>query len=186
MIFLGVKNMNYKAIVSSAMMALVITGCATNNNEDASENLGLNRTHQDNLDNPMNVGDTRQNVNNDNNNNDNGNGVNGMRVSEDISNRVEALKEVSNANVIVTENNAYVGAVLKDGGEKDISNDLKERVADAVRGADPSVDQVYVSANPDFVQRMDGYANDIENGKPVEGFAEEFRELVTRIFPSPR
>ncbi|MFJ7308629.1 YhcN/YlaJ family sporulation lipoprotein [Peribacillus frigoritolerans] len=179
--------MNYKAIISSAMMALVITGCATNNNEDASENLGLNRTHQDNLDNPMNVGDTRQNVNNVNNvNNDNDNGVNGMRVSEDISNRVEALKEVSNANVILTENNAYVGAVLKDGGEKDISNDLKERVADAVRGADPSVDQVYVSANPDFVQRMDGYANDIENGKPVEGFAEEFRELVTRIFPSPR
>jgi YhcN/YlaJ family sporulation lipoprotein len=180
--------MNYKAIVSSAMMALVITGCATNDNEDASENLGLNRTHQDNLDNPMNVGDTRQNVNNVNNDNDNDNdnGVNGMRVSEDISKRVEALKEVSNANVIVTENNAYVGAVLKDGGERDISNDLKERVADAVRGADPSVDQVYVSANPDFVQRMDGYAKDIENGKPVEGFAEEFRELVTRIFPSPR
>ncbi|TKH11459.1 YhcN/YlaJ family sporulation lipoprotein [Peribacillus simplex] len=180
--------MNYKAIVSSVMMALVITGCATNDNEGASENLGLNRTHQDNLDNPMNVGDTRQNVNNVNNvnNEDNDNGINGMRVSEDISNRVEALKEVSNANVIVTENNAYVGAVLKDGGEKDISNDLKERVADAVRGADPSVDQVYVSANPDFVQRMDGYANDIENGKPVEGFAEEFRELVTRIFPSPR
>jgi YhcN/YlaJ family sporulation lipoprotein len=176
--------MNYKAIVSSAMMALVITGCATNDNEDASENLGLNRTHQDNLDNPMNVGDTRQNVNNVNNGNDNG--INGMRVSEEISNRVEALKEVGNANVIVTENNAYVGAVLKDGGEKDISNDLKERVADAVREADPSVDQVYVSANPDFVQRMDGYANDIENGKPVEGFAEEFRELVTRIFPSPR
>lgn len=174
--------MNYKAMVSSAMMALVITGCSPNDKEDASENLGLNRTNQDNLDNPMNVSDTRQNVNDDNNDND----KNDMRVSEDISNRVEDLKEVSNANVIVTENNAYVGAVLKDGGDKDIPNDLKERVADTVRGADPSVDQVYVSANPDFVQRMDGYANDIENGKPVEGFAEEFRELVTRIFPSPR
>ena len=174
--------MNYKAIVSSAMMALVITGCATNDKEDASENLGLNRTHQDNLDNPMNVSDTRQNVNDDNNDN----GINDMRVSEDISNRVEALKEVSNASVIVTENNAYVAAVLKDGGDKDISNDLKERIADAVRGADPSVDQVYVSTNPDFVQRMKGYANDIQNGKPVAGFAKEFRELVTRIFPSPR
>ncbi|MFY0783586.1 YhcN/YlaJ family sporulation lipoprotein [Peribacillus simplex] len=174
--------MNYKAMVSSAMMALVITGCSPNDKEDASENLGLNRTNQDNLDNPMNVSDTRQNVNDDNNDN----GVNDMRVSEDIANRVEALKEVKNANVIVTENNAYVGAVLKDGGDKDIPNDLKERVADAVRGADPSVDQVYVSANPDFVQRMKGYANDIENGKPVAGFAEEFRELVTRIFPSPR
>ncbi|CAH0160713.1 MULTISPECIES: YhcN/YlaJ family sporulation lipoprotein [Bacillaceae] len=177
--------MNYKAIVSSAMMALVITGCATNDNEGASENLGLNRSHQDNLDNPMNVSDTRQNVNDENNANNN-NGINGMRVSDDISNRVEAMKEVSNASVIVTENNAYVGAVLKDGGDKDISNDLKERVADTVRGADPSVDQVYVSANPDFVQRMEGYANDIENGKPVAGFAEEFRELVTRIFPSQR
>lgn len=174
--------MNYKAMVSSAMMALVITGCSPNDKEDASENLGLNRTNQDNLDNPMNVSDTRQNVNDDNNDN----GINDMRVSEDIANRVEALKEVSNASVIVTENNAYVGAVLKDGGDKDIPNDLKERVADAVRGADPSVDQVYVSANPDFVQRMKGYANDIENGKPVAGFAEEFRELVTRIFPSPR
>lgn len=178
--------MNYKAIVSSAMMALVITGCATNDKEGASENLGLNRTHQDNLDNPMNVSDTRQNVNDNNNNNDNGNGINDMRVSKDISDRVEAMKEVSNASVIVTENNAYVGAVLKDGRDKDISNDLKERIADKVRGADPSVDQVYVSANPDFVQRMKGYANDIENGKPVAGFAEEFRELVTRIFPSPR
>ncbi|MBT2666513.1 YhcN/YlaJ family sporulation lipoprotein [Bacillus sp. ISL-4] len=180
--------MNYKAIVSSAMMALVITGCSSNDKQGASENLGLNRTHQDNLDNPMKVSDTRQNVNdiNNNNNNDNGNGINDMRVSKDISNRVEALKEVSNASVIVTENNAYVGAVLKDGGDKDISNDLKERIADAVRGADPSVDQVYVSTNPDFVQRMKGYANDIENGKPVAGFAKEFRELVTRIFPSPR
>ncbi|MFE4705224.1 YhcN/YlaJ family sporulation lipoprotein [Peribacillus simplex] len=174
--------MNYKAIVSSAMVALVITGCSPNDKEDASENLGLNRTNQDNLDNPMNVSDTRQNVNDDNNDN----GVNDMRVSEDISNRVEALKGVSNASVIVTENNAYVGAVLKDGGDKDIPNDLKEKIADAVRGADPSVDQVYVSANPDFVQRMKGYANDIENGKPVAGFAEEFRELVTRIFPSPK
>ncbi|MBR8645714.1 hypothetical protein KEH51_22020 [[Brevibacterium] frigoritolerans] len=72
--------MNYKAIVSSTMMALVITGCATKDKEDASENLGLNRTHQDNLDNPMNVSDTRHNVNNDNNDN-NDNGVNGMRVS---------------------------------------------------------------------------------------------------------
>ncbi|MBO0997741.1 YhcN/YlaJ family sporulation lipoprotein [Bacillus sp. SD075] len=172
--------MNYKAMVSSVMMALVITGCSPNDKEDASENLGLNRTHQDNLDNPMNVSDTRRNVNDDDN------GINDMRVSKDISNRVEALKEVSNANVIVTENNAYVGAVLKNEGDKDITNDLKERIADTVRGADPSVDQVYVSANPDFVQRMEGYANDIENGKPVAGFAEEFRELVTRIFPSPR
>ncbi|MGE7183830.1 YhcN/YlaJ family sporulation lipoprotein [Peribacillus sp. NPDC006672] len=177
--------MNYKAIVSSVMMALVITGCATNNKEGANENLGLNRTNQDNLNNPMNVSDTRRNTNNVNDN-VNDNGANDMRVADDISNRVEALKEVKNARVIVTDNNAYVGAVLSDGGDKDISNDLKEKIADAVRGADPSVDNVYVSANPDFVQRMHNYANDIQNGKPVAGFADEFRELVTRIFPNQK
>lgn len=116
--------MNYKAIVSSAMMALVITGCSPNDKEDASENLGLNRTNQDNLDNPMNVSDTRQNVNDDNNDN----GVNDMRVSEDISNRVEALKGVSNASVIVTENNAYVGAVLKTAGIRISRMTLKKRL----------------------------------------------------------
>ncbi|MGE7761704.1 YhcN/YlaJ family sporulation lipoprotein [Peribacillus sp. NPDC097895] len=175
--------MNYKAIVSSAMMVLLITGCTQNNKEGASENLGLNRTNQNNYDNPMNVSDTRQNIN-DNQNNDNG--VNDMRVSDDISNRVEALKDVKSARVIVTDHHAYVGAVLNDGADKDVSDDLKERVADAVRGADPSVDNVYVSTNPDFVQRMDGYVNDIQNGKPVAGFVDEFRELVTRIFPSSR
>ncbi|KWW18105.1 MULTISPECIES: YhcN/YlaJ family sporulation lipoprotein [Peribacillus] len=176
--------MNYKAIISSAMVALVITGCNSNTKEGASENLGLNRTNQNNYENPMNVSDTRQNVNNMQNN---ANDVSDMRVSDDISNRVEALKEIKSARVIVTDHHAYVGAVLNDNsGAKDISKDLKNKVADAVRGADSSVDKVYVSTNPDFVQRMDGYANDIQNGKPVAGFADEFRELVTRIFPSSR
>ncbi|MGE6379325.1 YhcN/YlaJ family sporulation lipoprotein [Peribacillus muralis] len=176
--------MNYKAIISSAMLAMVVTGCNSNGKEGASENLGLNRTNQNNYENPMNVSDTRQNVNNMQNND---NGVNDMRVSDDISNRVEALKDVKSAKVIVTDHHAYVAAVLTDdSGAKDVSNDLKHRVADAVRGADPSVDKVHVSTNPDFVQRMDGYSNDIQNGKPVAGFADEFKELVHRVFPSSR
>ena len=180
--------MNYKAVVSSAMMALLISGCASNDKQGANENLGLNRNNQDNYDTPMRVSDTRQN-NNDLNNNDlndnvNDNGTNDLRVSEDISNRVEALKEVKNAWVIVTDHHAYVGAVLNDGEDKDLTNELKDRIADAVRGADSSVEKVYVSTNPDFVQRMNDYVTDINNGKPVKGFVDEFRDLVTRIFPS--
>ncbi|MFJ7684239.1 YhcN/YlaJ family sporulation lipoprotein [Peribacillus butanolivorans] len=174
--------MNYKAVVSSAMMALLISGCTSNDKQGANENLGLNRNNQDNYDTPMRVSDTRQN-NNDLNDNVN-DGTNDLRVSEDISNRVEALKEVKNAWVIVTDHSAYVGAVLNDGEDKDLTNELKDRIADSVRGADSSVEKVYVSANPDFVQRMNDYVTDINNGKPVKGFVDEFRELVTRIFPS--
>ncbi|KRF65015.1 hypothetical protein ASG99_02145 [Bacillus sp. Soil768D1] len=179
--------MNYKAVVSSAMMVLLISGCASNDKQGANENLGLNRNNQDNYDTPMRVSDTRQNNNNLNDNvndNVNDNGTNDLRVSEDISNRVEALKEVKNAWVIVTDHHAYVGAVLNDGEDKDLTNELKDRIADAVRGADSSVEKVYVSTNPDFVQRMNDYVTDINNGKPVKGFVDEFRDLVTRIFPS--
>ncbi|MBK5443863.1 YhcN/YlaJ family sporulation lipoprotein [Peribacillus sp. TH24] len=185
--------MNYKAVVSSAMMALLISGCTSNDKQGANENLGLNRNNQDNYDTPMRVSDTRQNDNNlnDNNLNDNNlndnindNGTNDLRVSEDISNRVEALKEVKNAWVIVTDHHAYVGAELNDGADKDLTNELKDRIADSVRGADSSVEKVYVSTNPDFVQRMNDYVTDINNGKPVKGFVDEFRDLVTRIFPS--
>ncbi|MBK5485261.1 YhcN/YlaJ family sporulation lipoprotein [Peribacillus sp. TH16] len=180
--------MNYKAVVSSAMMALLISGCTSNDKQGANENLGLNRNNQDNYDTPMRVSDTRQNDNNlnDNNLNDNinDNGTNDLRVSEDISNRVEALKEVKNAWVIVTDHHAYVGAELNDGADKDLTNELKDRIADSVRGADSSVEKVYVSTNPDFVQRMNDYVTDINNGKPVKGFVDEFRDLVTRIFPS--
>ncbi|MFE0503653.1 YhcN/YlaJ family sporulation lipoprotein [Peribacillus butanolivorans] len=181
--------MNYKAVVSSAMMALLISGCTSNDKQGANENLGLNRNNQDNYDTPMRVSDTRQNDNNLNDNvkdNINDNGTNDLRVSEDISNRVEALKEVKNAWVIVTDHHAYVGAELNDGGDKDLTNELKDRIADAVRGADSSVEKVYVSTNPDFVQRMNDYVTDINNGKPVKGFVDEFRELVTRIFPSSK
>ncbi|MGE7763873.1 YhcN/YlaJ family sporulation lipoprotein [Peribacillus sp. NPDC096540] len=187
--------MNYKAVVSSAMMALLISGCASNDKQGANENLGLNRNNQDNYDTPMKVSDTRLN-NNDLNNNDlnnnnlndnvNDNGTNDLRVSEDISNRVEALKEVKNAWVIVTDHHAYVGAVLNDGEDKDLTNELKDRIADTVRGADSSVEKVYVSTNPDFVQRMNDYVTDINNGKPVKGLVDDFRDLVTRIFPSPK
>ncbi|MFI8491366.1 YhcN/YlaJ family sporulation lipoprotein [Peribacillus butanolivorans] len=175
--------MNYKAVVSSAMMALLISGCTSNDKQGANENLGLNRNNQDNYDTPMRVSDTRQN-DIDLNDNINDNGTNDLRVSEDISNRVEALKEVKNAWVIVTDHHAYVGAELNDGADKDLTNELKDRIADSVRGADSSVEKVYVSTNPDFVQRMNDYVTDINNGKPVIGFVDEFRDLVTRIFPS--
>ena len=54
--------MNYKAIVSSVMMVLVITGCSTNNKQGANENLGLNRNDQDNVKHPTNVSDTKRNI----------------------------------------------------------------------------------------------------------------------------
>lgn len=65
----------------------------------------------------------------------------------------------------------------------DVSDDLKNKVADIVKGMHPTVDNVYVSANPDFYSRMQGLATDIGNGHPIRGMVNEFNALVSRIFP---
>lgn len=185
----------YKALVTTAMVALFITGCSANENEGANENLGLNRTNQDrDLSqtgyNPTTVNDrtdTKTNNNNNNNNNDNNNnagqGNNQMRVTENIADRIEELKQVKRARVIVIDNDAYVGAVLRK-GEDSLTTEVKNKIEGAVRNSDTSINDVHVSTNPDFVKRMDQYVKDVKSGKPVEGFTDEFQNLVHRVFPS--
>ena len=178
----------YKALVTSAMMALFITGCSANENEGANENLGLNRTKQDrDLSqtgyNPTTVNDRTDTKTTNNNNNDTGQGANQMRVTENIADRVEELKQVKRARVIVVNNDAYVGAVLKK-GENSLTTEVKNKIAGAVKNTDTSITDVHVSTNPDFVKRMDQYVKDVKSGKPVEGFTDEFHNLVHRVFPS--
>jgi len=63
---------------------------------------------------------------------------------------------------------------------------FRSKIADQVRNADPDINDVFVSVNPDFVERMDGYANDIRSGRPVRGMLDEFTETVQRVFPTNR
>ncbi|MGE7603258.1 YhcN/YlaJ family sporulation lipoprotein [Peribacillus sp. NPDC097675] len=174
----------YKAVISSAMIALFITGCSANENEGANENLGLNRTNQDrDLSqsgyNPTRNVNDRSDTNQINNPNQDTN--NQFMVHEDIANRIEDLKEVKRASVIVTDHHAYVGAVLKKGK---LTTDVKDKIASAVRNTDASIEDVRVSTNPEFVDRMDHYVKDVKNGKPIKGFTSEFQDLVNRVFPS--
>ncbi|GAV15449.1 YhcN/YlaJ family sporulation lipoprotein [Paenibacillus sp. NAIST15-1] len=65
-----------------------------------------------------------------------------------------------------------------------ISGDLKAHIANAVKKEDPSCNNVYVSANPDFVNRMNEYSKQVGAGHPIAGFANEFSEMVYRLFPT--
>lgn len=120
--------------------------------------------------------------------------VNGQRIAEAVA----ALDEVRTANVLVTGRSAYVAVSLHYGSGvtnaqdpstnnrtiTDVTDQLKTKIADKVKATDPSIGNVFVSANPDFVQRMNVYAQDIKNGKPVAGFIKEFYTMIERIFPS--
>jgi spore cortex protein len=109
-----------------------------------------------------------------------------MDVADKAAEKVTALKEVENATVIVTENNAYVAAQLQGGENMDLTKETEKKIADAVKKTDPEINDVFVSTNPDFGDRMEGYADEINKGNPVTGFMEEFNETIRRIFPTER
>lgn len=62
--------------------------------------------------------------------------------------------------------------------------EVKSKIAAEVHKADRNIKNVYVSANPDFVDRADYYAREFRAGHPLKGFANEFRIMAERIFPT--
>ncbi|REK69375.1 YhcN/YlaJ family sporulation lipoprotein [Paenibacillus paeoniae] len=89
----------------------------------------------------------------------------------------------------------HIGLFSKDGGlrgkrmsslstgEDKLTEELKAQITSAVKELRPDVVHVYVSANPEFVGRMDAYMKDDELGYPVQNYIMEFNGLVERVFP---
>ncbi|GIP31307.1 YhcN/YlaJ family sporulation lipoprotein [Paenibacillus sp. J2TS4] len=119
-----------------------------------------------------------------------------MEMSQHVADAVAALDEVDSANVLVTDNNAYVAVKLHSGSAVqntnpanpsvigDVTPEIKQKIADKVKSVDAHIKEVYVSANPDFVERMNVYAQDFREGRPLSGFVKEFSAIVERIFPT--
>ncbi|WP_421383668.1 YhcN/YlaJ family sporulation lipoprotein [Bacillus salacetis] len=174
------KNLKFMFTVLTGLALLAGCGMANGGNEAGDNNLQT-----------QNVG--YNNNGNNGNNADNGmfdgNGNNGgqrMEVADRAAKRVNDLKEVQQANVIVTENNAFVAVMLEGNEEGEVTKEIEKKVSKAVRETDQDIENVYVSSNPDFVDRMKNYGNDLQNGKPVEGLFEEFSEMTRRVFPNAR
>ncbi|WP_066287914.1 YhcN/YlaJ family sporulation lipoprotein [Bacillus sp. FJAT-29937] len=191
--------MKMKAIIASLFTMSILAGCGVNNdnnmNDTAMRNTRDNLTRVNNPGtNDFNVFDDRnmRNTNltpvrNNNNGITNNNALNNnnarMRVADRVADKIAALPEVDHANVIVTDNNAYVAARLVN-NQNGLSRDIERKIADQVKSVDRNINDVYVSVNPDFYDRMNNYSTDIRNGHPVEGLFDEFTTSVRRVFPN--
>ena len=109
-----------------------------------------------------------------------------LKVADEAADRIAKLDEVDNANVIVTNRNAYVAVVLKNEANGEVTDPLKEKISDQVRATDRDIRNVYVSSDPDFVNRMEGYGNRINEDATRNGLFEDFTETVRRVFPNTR
>jgi spore cortex protein len=111
---------------------------------------------------------------------------NRIAVADNAAKKIVALREVDQANVLVTDNNAYVAAKLEVNAGNKLERNVEKKISDLVKSTDRNIDNVYVSVNPDFYTRTTSYANDIRNGYPVAGFFDEFNTLIQRTFPTRR
>lgn len=113
------------------------------------------------------------------------NGQDRIEVADRAADQIVKVPGVKQANVLVTRRNAYVAAVLDDRKSK-MTQKTEDQIAKRVRQVDPGIQNVYVSTNPDFVDRINTYVDDVQQGRPVAGFVEQFNEMIVRLFPNAR
>lgn len=179
---------------TAMLVSLSLMGCNFNKDKGVTKN-DTNTTPTEVVEETNDNKGADNGTTNDMNNGDESN----LEVAQDAADLVADLDEVDSATVIVTNKNAYVAVVLNDVATNDNTNadtnanadealtaDLEDKIANKVREVNKDIKNVYVSLNPDFVERMTDYGTRINEGKPVAGFFEEFTESVRRVFPDAR
>lgn len=106
------------------------------------------------------------------------------RLADHIADKLANRRDINNATVMLTDNNAYVAVDMPGNREGDLTNDMKKSISRDVKKMDKSVNNVYVSADADFFTRMGDYARDIRNGHPIRGMADQVTETIRRVFPT--
>lgn len=101
-----------------------------------------------------------------------------------LANAVERIDGVDRAAVVITNNTALVGIDLKDNVEGNMTTQMKNEVERVVRNTDRRIVNVQVTADADLYRRINNIARDINNGRPIQGFDDEIREIIRRITPN--
>ncbi|MFD2639303.1 YhcN/YlaJ family sporulation lipoprotein [Piscibacillus salipiscarius] len=116
----------------------------------------------------------------------NQNGQNNYEVANKAADNItKSIDDIDDAYVLAGDNNAYVAVTLKGNNtENEVSDRIKEEVANKVKESNNDIENVYVSANPKFFDMVNNYVDDVRNGDPVEGFFEEFNSMIDRMFPN--
>lgn len=190
----------WKLISMAALAAITLTACQNDDDKDTGmgnveptryNNTDNNLVHR-NSDNTMDVDDRQKNGDDQQPR---------YQVADDVAKKVKEVEGVDDAYVFTTDNNAFVAVDMKnddnnsgnngmgntatgDNNNNDVTDKVKKDVEKAVRSVDEDIDNVYVSADPDFLGMAKDYNNKIDEGQPVKGFFLEFGNMLNRVFPN--
>lgn len=176
----------YKATAAALALtaSLTMAGCSGKQGDVGNSNIrtqSLNDRFADDGRNEMNRVRGTQRMNN------NVVGLHGnshLEMDQKIADRLAARSDVQSAYVVRSDRNAYVAILTEGAGDRQLTDKLKGEIADEVKAQSPATDHVYVSTNPEFADRMHGYAEQVRQGHPIQGLLTEFNAIVNRIFPT--
>jgi len=109
-----------------------------------------------------------------------------IRNPQEVADRLEQLAasipNVQSARCVVLGNTAIVGINVAPELERSRVDVIKYSVAEALR-KDPYGVHAFVTADMDLAGRIAEIREDIRQGRPVAGFAEELADIIGRIVP---
>lgn len=111
-------------------------------------------------------------------------------LDADNNNDTDANNNGVNNNNGTSANNNNNGAndnnnAGDDNGDK-LTDETKQKISDIVKSVDGDIDNVYVSTNPDFLDLVTNYADQADNGEPIEGLFDQMGNMIERVFPQDK
>lgn len=162
------------------------TFAGDNNRQNAGIGFNGNRTGQ-NLGTGTGGNSTGQDVGPANNTGQNGGtGIGGNRAGQNVGTGIGGNttgQNMGTQNGETTNRNGANNNANNTAQYSPVSNAFEQKIADAVRRADDRISRVYVSANPDFYDRVNTFANDMRtNNNNNDGLFDRFNDIVDDFF----
>lgn len=106
----------------------------------------------------------------------------GQEISQHLVNLATSIPNVNDATAVVLGNYAIVGIDVKEDIERSQVGAIKFSVAESLK-KDPHGARAVVIADPDITARIREIANDIQDGKPIQGIMNELADISGRLIP---
>jgi spore cortex protein len=108
-----------------------------------------------------------------------------IQLADPVANSLAELKTVQSACALVKDQNAYVSVVLEP-AMKQLTNDVRKDITNCVKQVNPSVQNVYISNDPQFCKQMYDCTMDLRMGQSVGRSTKNMDNIIHRMFPQAR
>jgi YhcN/YlaJ family sporulation lipoprotein len=143
----------------------MMTGCATDNKNEVSENNAQNNITKVNN---TTIKETDRNT--------------GQQTAERLTGLAKSIPEVNDATAVVLGKYALVGIDIDQDIERSQVGTIKYSVGETLKH-DPDGANAIIVADPDLNERIREVARDIKDGKPVTGILNELADITSRVIP---